>query len=148
MTPLEVMPEDFASPFEATLQWMVPDDPNGEIISYNVDIGVISTNFSSASQQGRRKRQNAIILEECILGNLTSAVSVPGTETSLTVTNLSKSLQLAISRAFVIFSSTLLSSLHYLWIPSSSRDECWTRAIFSDTDVHNSRRWYPYFGCT
>ena len=103
MTPLEVTPEDFASPFEATLRWMVPDDPNGEIIRYNVDIGVIRTDFSSASQQGRRKRQDAIIQEECILGDLNSAVSVPGTETSLTVTNLSKSRQLAISKAFVIF---------------------------------------------
>ena len=103
MTPLEVTPEDFASPNEATLRWMVPDDPNGEIISYNVDIGVISTDFSPASQQGRRKRQDAIIQEECILGTINSTVNVPGNQTSLTVTNLSQSRQLAISRAFVIF---------------------------------------------
>ena len=100
MTPLEVQEDDFISSTEATLRWMPPDDPNGEIIQYNIELVVIRTDFS---QQGRRKKRQDVVQGECILGDLNTTVNVPGTETSVTVPNLSKQRQSTVSRAFMMF---------------------------------------------
>ncbi len=66
--------------------------PNGEIISYNVELAVLTPTTSSTS---RRKRQTATsIPERCIPGGPNRSIAVDASQTSLSVNNTGKELNI------------------------------------------------------
>ncbi len=66
--------------------------PNSEITSYNVELAVLTPTTSSTS---RRKRQTAIsILDSCIPGGPNRSIAVDASQTSLTVNNTGKELNI------------------------------------------------------
>ena len=77
----------------AFVRWEKPDEPNGDIIRYTIRYEAVSMATGSGMQQGRRRRQagNAIV-PECILdgpGNIDRTETVDGTQTSITLQDLS-----------------------------------------------------------
>ena len=84
------VPEEDISAMDATVQWDPPENPNGEIILYTVEFAAISTNFPAVPIRSKRQTD---VLEECIIGgigNLNRSVQVDGTQTSVTLTQLSR----------------------------------------------------------
>jgi hypothetical protein len=91
------------------LKWEPPQDPNGEITAFNINVEAISTDAATfmmgmggtggtggggGGAGDRRKRQVMTPVNlNCIVGGGTSAnrnFSTPGTRTTLTVSNLSE----------------------------------------------------------
>ncbi len=82
------IPDENISSTGATLSWNRPEDPNGQITRYTVNIVLLS----STPSQERRKRQTGIVVE-CIMGGVENAdrnVTVPGDMTSTNLEGLSK----------------------------------------------------------
>lgn len=87
--PPEVNPGDINTT-TALVSWLPPPDPNGIILRYAVRYVAVSM---AAGEEGRGRRQAESILPECIMGgqgNINRTEIVPGTETSLWLTNLSQ----------------------------------------------------------
>ena len=83
----------------ARLQWNLPDDPNGDIVNYIINIRVLSSNPLAFTMMGmgggdRRKRQiSNMINNACILGGESKTdfnVTTTDDMTSYLLTNLSK----------------------------------------------------------
>ena len=69
------------------MRWNPPDNPNGEIVNYTVEFAVISTNFPAVPIRSKRQTE---ILVECVNGGVNRSTVVPGTQTSVTLTQLSR----------------------------------------------------------
>lgn len=81
----------------ATVSWdpLAPEDQNGDIIQYKVNYKAISSD-PRAPSSGRRRRQSGgnSVAVECIRGgegNVNRNMTVPGTQTSAVLENLSES---------------------------------------------------------
>ena len=79
------------TPFSAVVRWSPPTSTNGVILHYTVSFVAI---YSSPSQSsGRQRRQVGGIRVECILGgqmNVNRNMTLDGTQTTATLTELSK----------------------------------------------------------
>ena len=83
------MNSDTITNTSAVISWDPPSDSNGVIISYTVQYGAVSM-----AAGGRRRRQIGELLPECIFGgegNIDRMAVVPGTNTSLSLDQLSES---------------------------------------------------------
>ena len=81
--PPEVSPETITST-SALIEWAEPSEPNGVILGYTVNLVAVG----QASR--RRRRRQASELEMCVLGDVESDLNVPGNQTSLVLSDLSK----------------------------------------------------------
>jgi len=92
--PMEVAPETITSN-SALVTWMAPPMPNGDLLSYTVNVVLISGISNMSSETRRRKRQvTSPINSECIEGGVDGVnrnISVDASMTSLTLRNLCKS---------------------------------------------------------
>lgn len=79
--PLEVSPDNITST-SALIEWVEPSEPNGIILSYTV-------NLVAVSQRSRRRRQVSEV-EMCVQGDVDRDLDVPGDQTSLRLSGLSK----------------------------------------------------------
>ena len=78
-------------PYSAVVRWNPPADSNGVILSYTVNYVVVSN--TSSQDTGRHRRQTSGASVECILGgeaNVNRNMTVDGTQTSATLTELSE----------------------------------------------------------
>ena len=79
------------TPYSAVVRWNPPADSNGVILSYTVNYVVVSN--TSSQDTGRHRRQTSGASVQCILGgeaNVNRNMTVDGTQTSATLTGLSK----------------------------------------------------------
>ena len=84
-------PGNFLSPFSVIVRWNPPEDPNGVIIRYIVNYVAVSS--TPSQDMGRRRRQTNGVRVECILGedmNVSRNMTVDGTQTTATLTDLSE----------------------------------------------------------
>ena len=81
--PPEVSLETITST-SALIEWVKPSEPNGVILGYTVNLVAVG----QASR--RRRRRQASELEMCVLGDVESNIDVPGDQTSLRLSGLSK----------------------------------------------------------
>ena len=80
------------------LKWNEPEDPNGIIVNYRVNIVIISTNplaYSRNSGGSRRRRQASVddITLQCVagsIGNVDRNLTTGNSMTSIAVNGLSK----------------------------------------------------------
>ena len=84
------MNERELTPFSAVVRWNPPSDSNGVILRYTVNYAAVS---NTSQELERRRRQTSGASAECILGgemNVNRNLTVDGSQTSATLTELSK----------------------------------------------------------
>jgi len=92
-------PIEFNSTF-AVLKWKEPEDPNGEIINYRVNLVILSTNrlaYDNSGNSGSRRRRRATesedVIFQCVTGNMINVnrnLTTGNSMTSIIVYDLSK----------------------------------------------------------
>ena len=78
------------TPFSAVVRWNPPSDSNGVILRYTVNYAAVS---NTSQEMERRRRQTSGASAECILGGQRNAnrnLTVDGSQTSATLTELSE----------------------------------------------------------
>ena len=86
-----VVDTDTITTTTAVITWPPPTDPNGVVIRYTVQY--IAVGIAGSSQRRKRRQTGSELLPECIYGGvekINRTQDVPGTETSLTLNQLSE----------------------------------------------------------
>ena len=110
------------TPYSAVVRWNPPADSNGVILSYTVNYVVVSN--TSSQDTGRRRRQTSGASVQCILGgqaNVNRNMTVDGTQTSATLTELSEYTLSYVSNIYltVVLTTYSFSSWHCVQLPGS-----------------------------
>ena len=98
------------TPYSAVVRWNPPADSNGVILQYTVNYVAVSNTLSQDT--GRHRRQTSGASVECILGgeaNVNRNMTVNGTQTSATLTELSEYTLLYVSN---IYLTVILIHIH------------------------------------
>ena len=86
-----VVQNDTICSTSALVTWNPPEDPNGIIRNYTVNLMALSSDAGNSQGRGRRKRQSSAVDIECITGsNVEQNITVGGDQTSLRLNNLSE----------------------------------------------------------
>ena len=82
---------DTINSISALITWNPPEDPNGIIRNYTVNLMALSSDAGNSQGRGRRKRLSSAVIIECITGsNVEQNITVGGDQTSLRLNNLSE----------------------------------------------------------
>ena len=85
------MQNDTINSTSAFISWNPPEDPNGIIRNYTVNLMALSSDAGNCQERGRRKRQSSAVIIECITdSNVEQNMTVGGDQTSLRLNNLSE----------------------------------------------------------
>ena len=113
---------DLLSSFSVMVRWNHPTDPNGVVLRYIVNYVAVS----STPPQGmrRRRRETDGVKVECILGqdmNINRNMTVDGTQTSATLTELSECTLSYVSNIYLTVVSYIFIQLLALCTTSGFR---------------------------